>query len=147
LQLRGAEVKTMLRAQIAMVAFAAMAIACPSRDAEVDQTPVTRAPETPRPTEEREMTGSMDRMHGMMSECMQHCEKTMSAVDETTRALDEAKQSNDPAKISAALDQARAQMQSIKQHTTSCMDMMEGHQGMMGRRPEVATPPERPEGG
>jgi hypothetical protein len=73
--------------------------------------------------------------HQMMKGCMQHHQAAMKSIDQMNTTMETAKQSNDPARMRAAMDQAQKQLAEMKEHMSTCgnmMSMMEKMQGMEG---------------
>lgn len=78
------------------------------------------------------MSGQTKSMDDMMKECQTHCQATTTSIDQLTKRMDEAKQSNDPAQMRAALDEVQKPLTEMKDHITTCMNMMGMMQGMGG---------------
>ena len=107
-----------VRMMIAIVASTALAV-----------TALAAAPPASQPTTKMSMGD-------MMKQCMGNCQAVSKSIDDTSKAIDEARNSNDPEKMKAALDQAQKQLAQMRQHMSTCMDMMgmmqQMHGGMMG---------------
>lgn len=86
-----------------------------------------------QPSQKGEMKsmGNMS-MEGMMKECSEHHQAVTKSLDQTSKTLEGAKQSNDPDKMRAAIDQAQKQLADMKDHMTTCGNMMNMMQKMQG---------------
>ena len=95
------------------------------------QQPPRQQEKQPSQKGEMKSMGNMS-MDGMMKECSEHHQAVTKSLDQTSKTLEGAKQSNDPDKMRAAIDQAQKQLADMKDHMTTCGNMMNMMQKMQG---------------
>lgn len=82
------------------------------------------------------MQGMPDQQRTPMKKMMQMCRRNMGPMmqsnDQLKKDIEAAKQSNDPSKIRAALDEAEQALDSLTNHMSNCMSMMNKMQNMRG---------------
>ena len=71
-------------------------------------------------------------MPQMMKTCHEHQATNIEMMNETMTMMQKAEKSNDKAEMRKALNQARERMQSMRQHTETCMERMNDMPGMQG---------------
>lgn len=89
----------------------------------------TSSPQTGQPSQ-----GQMS-MEDMMKGCREHCATMSKSLDGLAKTIADGKASKDPAKMRAALEQAEKPVADMRQHMTTCMNMMtmmQNMQRMMG---------------
>jgi len=95
------------------------------------QQPPSQQEKQPSQKGEMKSMGNMS-MNRMMKECSEHHQAVTKSLNQTSKTLEGAKQSNDPDKMRAAIDQAQKQLVDLKDHMTTCGNMMNMMQKMQG---------------